>query len=184
MSNMSGHSHWSTIKSKKAVEDAKKGKSFTRVARLIVIAVQKGASGDPQMNPSLRLALDKAREVNMPNDNIRRAIDKGLGKGGGGRMEEISYEGYGPFGVGFIVETTTDNRNRTGAEIRNIFEKHGGSIGSPGSVSYLKKIEPTPMICLEKDDCEKVLRLYCELDDLDDVMSVWSNLKTDGGQVE
>lgn len=177
MSNMSGHSHWSGIKHKKAIEDAKKGKAFTRVARQIILAVQKGNSGDSEMNPTLRLALDKAREVNMPNENIKRAIDKGLGKGGGARLEEISYEGYGPFGVGIIVTVTTDNRNRTGAEIRTLFERSGGSIAAPGSVSYLQKIQPIPMISLEGDDMLKVEKLLDELDEHDDVMDVWSNLE-------
>lgn len=176
MSNMSGHSHWSGIKHKKAIEDAKKGKAFTRVGRLIVMAVQRGASGDPEMNPSLRLALEKAREVNMPNDNIKRAIEKGLGKGGANQMEEITYEGYGAFGVGFIVETTTDNRNRTAAEIRKIFEHHNGSISTPGSVAYLQKIQPVPTIALNEEDALKVKNLAEELDDHDDVMNVWHNL--------
>lgn len=174
---MSGHSHWSGIKHKKAIEDAKKGKAFTRVAKQIILAVQRGASGDPGMNPTLRLALEKAREVNMPNDNVKRAIDKGLGRGGEGRMEEITYEGYGPFGVGIIVQTVTDNRNRTGSEVRQIFERNGGSIGTPGSVSYLKQIDPTPLISLEESDTGKVQRLLDELDENDDVMEVWSNLQ-------
>lgn len=174
---MSGHSHWSGIKHKKAIEDAKKGKAFTRVARQIILAVQKGNSGDPDMNPSLRLALDAARGVNMPNENVKRAIDKGLGKGGEGRMEEIAYEGYGPMGVGIIVEVTTDNRNRTGSEIRNIFEKRGGSISAPGSVSYLKSIQPTPMISLSEGAAGEVESLLEDLDDHDDVMDVWSNLE-------
>lgn len=176
MSIMSGHSHWSGIKHKKAIEDAKKGKAFTRVARQIILAVQKGSSGDPDMNPALRLQLDAARAVNMPNENVKRAIDKGLGKGGGGRMEEIAYEGYGPNGVGIIVEVTTDNRNRTGGEIRNILEKHGGSISAPGSVSYLKNIQPTPMISLSEENSSSVQSLLDDLDNHDDVMEVWSNL--------
>ncbi len=176
MSNMSGHSHWAGIKHKKAIEDAKKGKAFTRVARLIVLAVQKGGSGDVSTNPILRLALEKAREVNMPNDNVKRAIDKGLGRGGEKQMEEISYEGYGPFGVGIIVDVATDNRNRTGSEIRNIFERHEGSIAAPGSVSYLKKIDPVPEVSLQGGDRGKVEALLEELDDHEDVMEVWSNL--------
>lgn len=175
---MSGHSKWSTIKHKKALTDAKKGAVFTKIANQIVIAVRNGKSGDADMNPSLRLLLEKARSVNMPNDNIRRAIDRGLGKGEGANLEELAYEGYGPFGVGIIVETVTDNRNRTGSEIRNIFEKNGGSIGGPGSVSYLKNITPTPMITLEGDNLEKVAGMLEELEDHDDVVDVWSNLET------
>lgn len=173
---MSGHSKWSTIKHKKAITDAKKGKVFTKIARQIVIAVQQSANGDPVTNPSLRLLVDKARQANMPNDNVRRAIDKGLGKGEGGRLEEVVYEGYGPFGVGIIISCVTDNRNRTGSEVRNTMEKSGGSIGGPGSVSYLKSIQPMPLITLEESDKEKVVNLLDQLDELDDVVEIWSNL--------
>ena len=177
--NMSGHSHWAGIKHKKAIEDAKKGKAFTRVARQIIMAVQKGNSGDPEMNPSLRLALDKAREVNMPNENVKRAVDKGLGKGGEGRMVEIAYEGYGPSGVGIIVSVATDNHNRTGSEIRSIFGRYGGSISAPGSVSYLRKIQPVPKVLLSGAEDGEVKSLLEELDSHDDVMEVWSNLESE-----
>jgi len=173
---MSGHSKWSTIKHKKAVVDAKRGKVFTKIARMITIAVKDGGSGDPGSNPALRLAVDKAREANMPNDNIKRAIDRGLGKGSEGKMEEITYEGYASGGIGVIVKVLTDNRNRTAAEIKNMFEKNGGSLGSPGSVSYLKNISPTPMITLEGSDGQMVERLLDDLDSHDDVVEVWSNL--------
>lgn len=173
---MSGHSKWSTIKHKKAITDAKKGKVFTKIARMITIAVKNGANGDPNMNPALRVAMDKAREANMPKDNVQRAIDKGLGKGGSGTIEEIVYEGYGPFGVGIIAKTVTDNRNRTAAEIKNMLEKAGGSLGGPGSVSYLKNLSPMPKIQLEGDDKERVERLLEEIDDYDDVITVWTNL--------
>ena len=176
MLGMSGHSKWSTIKHKKAVVDAKRGKTFTKVARMITIAVKKGNSGDPATNPTLRLAIDKAREANMPNENIRRAIDRGLGKGSEGKMEEIVYEGYATGGVGVIVSVLTDNRNRTAAEIKNIFDKNGGSLGAPGSVAYLKNIEPTPKIALEGRDKDAVERLIETLDEHDDVVEVWNNL--------
>src|SRR5687767_5635453 len=120
---MSGHSKWSTIKHKKAITDAKKGKVFTKLARQITVVVQQTGNGDPLTNPSLRLWVDKARQANMPNENVKRAIDKGLGKSGGARLEEVVYEGYGPFGVGIIISCVTDNRNRTGSEIRNLMEK-------------------------------------------------------------
>lgn len=174
---MSGHSKWSTIKHKKALTDAKKGQVFTKIAKQITVAVQQGGSGDPVMNASLRLLVDKARQANMPNDNVRRAIDRGLGKGGEGRLEEIVYEGYGPFGVGIIVSCVTDNRNRTGSEVRNTMEKSGGSIGGPGSVSYLRNIVPMPMISLEEKDKERVLNLIEQLEENDDVVEVWSNLE-------
>ncbi len=174
---MSGHSKWSTIKHKKALTDAKKASAFTKLANQILIAVRTSNSGDPDMNPSLRLVLEKARAVNMPNDNIKRAIDRGLGKIEGSALEEVNYEGYGPFGVGVIAMTVTDNRNRTGAEIRNLFEKSGGSIGGPGSVSYLKNISPIPTVHLAGTDLEKVHDLLEALEDHDDVVEVWSNLE-------
>ena len=134
---MSGHSKWSTIKHKKAATDAKRGKVFSEVSKMITVAVKEGASGDPSQNPRLRVALDKAREANMPKQNVQKAIDKGLGKGSGGNIEEILYEGYGPGGVGVLVKVSTDNRNRTGNEIKTVFDRSGGSIGSPGSVMYM-----------------------------------------------
>lgn len=176
---MSGHSKWATIKHKKAATDAKRGKMFTKIGRMIVIAVREGGSGDPNSNPTLRTAMDKAREANMPNDNVRRAIERGLGKGDGGKLEEVVYEGYGPGGVGVIVKTVTDNRNRTGSEIRNMFDKSGGSIGAPGSVAYLKSISPVPMIPLEGADAKKFDDLMEELDDHDDVVEVWNNRAND-----
>lgn len=135
---MSGHSKWSTIKHKKALVDAKRSGVFTRMANAISVAVRKGGGiGDPDMNFSLRLAVDKARAVNMPKENIERAIDKGMGTGGEKEFEEILLEGYGPHGVALIIETVTNNHNRTVAEIKNILEKKGGSLGEPGSVTYL-----------------------------------------------
>lgn len=134
---MSGHSKWATIKHKKAKTDAARGKVFTKIIREITTAAKIGG-GDPAGNPRLRLAIDKAKEANMPNDNIKRAIDKGVG-GGGAAMEELTYEGYGPGGVAMMVEVMTDNRNRTAGEIRNIFEKGGGNFGASGSVAYIFK---------------------------------------------
>lgn len=174
---MSGHSKWATIKHKKAITDAKKGKSFTKIARMITIAAKNGGSGDPSMNPALRLAVEKAREANMPKDNIERAIAKGIGKGESSSLEEIVYEGYGPFGVGFIIKTVTDNRNRTAAEVKNMLEKAGGSLGGPGSVAYLKNIEPVFEIQLEENDCNRVIKLIDDLEEHDDVVDVWTNLK-------
>jgi YebC/PmpR family DNA-binding regulatory protein len=125
---MSGHSKWNNIKNKKAATDAKKGKMFGYIGRLIRVAVREGGSGDAASNPGLRTALDKAREVNMPRANIDRAIERGLGTSKAGRViEEVVYEGYGASGVGFMVSAVTDNRNRTGAVIRGLFERHGGS---------------------------------------------------------
>ncbi len=134
---MSGHSKWATIKHKKAKTDAARGKVFTKIIKEITTAARIGG-GDPGGNPRLRLAVDKAKEANMPNDNIKRAIEKGTG-GGGAAMEELTYEGYGPGGIAIMVDVITDNRNRAAGEIRNIFEKGGGNMGSTGSVSYMFK---------------------------------------------
>lgn len=134
---MSGHSKWSTIKHKKGATDAKRAKAFTEVGKLIRVAVQKGQSDDPNFNPSLRLALEKARAVNMPKDNIQRAIDRGMGRGAAGRLEEVVYEGFGPGGIGALVVALTDNKQRTAAEVRNAFNKQGGSLGGPGSAAYM-----------------------------------------------
>jgi len=134
---MSGHSKWSTIKHKKAANDKVKGSVFTKMAKGITIAVKKGGGiGDPDMNFSLRLAVDKARAVNMPKENIDRAIDKGMGKGGV-ELAELVIEAFAPEGVSIILEVVTDSRNRTVAEIRTLIEKHGGRMGEPGSVMYL-----------------------------------------------
>lgn len=134
---MSGHSKWATIHRQKEVSDQKRGAVFTKIANAIIIAVRdSGGITEPEGNFKLRLAIEKARSVNMPKDNIQRAIDRAVGKADSGQMEQITYEGYGPNGVGFLVETTTDNRQRTIQEIKNIFDRAGGSIASPGAVSY------------------------------------------------
>lgn len=133
---MSGHSKWSTIKHKKAATDAKKGKEFTKAAALITIAAKQGG-GDPKMNFALRLAIDKAKSVNVPAANIERAIKRGTGELGGASPEELIYEGYGQAGVAILVEAMTDNRNRTAAEVRSTFSKHGGSMAEAGAVAYL-----------------------------------------------
>jgi len=131
---MSGHSKWSTIKREKGAKDAKRGAEFTRIGNAIAVAAKSGT--DPDMNFALRLAIDKARAVNMPMANIQRSIDRGSGKLGGQVIEEITYEGYGPGGTAFIVECATDNRNRTYPEVRLAFTKNGGNIAEPGSVAF------------------------------------------------
>ena len=133
---MSGHSKWSTIKRKKGAADAKRGKIFTKLIREIATAARMG-SGDPDSNPRLRLAVDKARTANMPKDNIERAIKKGTGASEGEAYEAAVYEGYGPGGTAVLVETLTDNKNRTVGEVRHVFTKHGGNLGASGCVSYL-----------------------------------------------
>ncbi len=133
---MSGHSHWATIKHKKGAIDAKRGKLWSKLSRAIIIAAKHGGS-DPNTNLKLRYAIDKAREVSMPKDNIERAIKRGAGELEGQIFEEITYEGYGPGGVAILVDVLTDNRNRTAGEIRKIFEKGGGKMGGAGCVAYM-----------------------------------------------
>jgi YebC/PmpR family DNA-binding regulatory protein len=133
---MAGHSKWAKVKHFKGAIDAKRGKMFSKLSREITIAA-KLAGGDPALNPRLRMVLLKCRGANMPNDNIERAIKKGLGGGEGASFEDLTYEIYGPNGVALLVEISTDNRNRTAAEIRSIVTKSGGSIATPGSVSRL-----------------------------------------------
>lgn len=133
---MSGHSHWATIKHKKGAIDAKRGKLFSKLSRAIIIAARHGG-GDPEMNLKLRYAIDKARSVSMPRDNIERAVKRGTGDMEGLVYEEISYEGYGPGGVAILVEVLTDNRNRTVGEINKIFERGGGKMGTAGCAAYL-----------------------------------------------
>jgi YebC/PmpR family DNA-binding regulatory protein len=131
---MSGHSKWASIKHQKGIKDARRGASFTKFANLISVAARAGA--DPATNFKLRLAVDKARKSGVPGVNIDRAIKRGSGQDGGATFEEVMYEGYGPGGVAILVEAATDNRNRTGPEVRAAFGKHGGSMGTPGSVAY------------------------------------------------
>ncbi len=137
MNDMSGHSKWASIKHKKAIVDSRRGKHFSKLTRAIMVAARDGG-GDPVGNPALDLAIRKAKEASMPKDNIERAIAKGTGEGGeADAIESVLYEGYGPGGVALLIEAFTDNRNRTGADVRHAFTKNGGSLGEPGSVAYL-----------------------------------------------
>ena len=145
---MSGHSKWSTIKRQKGVTDAKRGALFTKVAREISVAARQGG-GDPDANYRLRLAVEKARSVNMPSDNIKRTIEKATGGGEADQFEEIVYEGYGPGGVAVLVEAATDNRNRTAAEVRSIFTKAGGQLAGSGAVAW--QFEPRGLIAVAPD---------------------------------
>jgi len=145
---MSGHSKWSTIKRQKGANDAKRGALFTKVAREISVAARQGG-GDPDANYRLRLAIEKARSVNMPADNIKRTVDKATGGGEADQYEEIVYEGYGPGGVAVLVEAATDNRNRTAAEVRSIFTKAGGQLAGSGAVAW--QFEPRGYISVRRD---------------------------------
>ena len=134
---MSGHSKWASIKHKKATTDARRGQLFTKLARAISVAAREGG-GDPEANYTLAAAIQKARDYSMPKDSIQRAIDRGTGAGADGEtIERVLYEGYGPAGVAVLVEALTDNRNRTSADMRHAFDKHGGSLGEPGSVAWV-----------------------------------------------
>lgn len=133
---MSGHSHWAGIRYKKAAVDAKRGKMWSKLARMIIVAAKSGG-GDPAANLPLRYAIDKAKAANMPKDTIAKAIKKGTGEIEAVHFEEVLYEGYGPGGVAIMVEALTDNRNRTVPEIKRLFEKHGGSLGTSGCVNWM-----------------------------------------------
>ena len=150
---MAGHSKWANIKHRKARQDASRGKVWTKVIREITVAAKGGP--DPNDNPRLRLALEKANSANMPKDTIKRAIEKGSGTGETGALEEIIFEGYGPGGVAILVETMTDNRNRTVSDVRHAFSKFGGNLGTDGSVAYLFK--KLGVIHLSKDFAEDEL---------------------------
>ena len=150
---MAGHSKWANIKHRKARQDASRGKIWTKVIREITVAAKGGP--DPDDNPRLRLALDKANAANMPKDNIKRAIEKGSGTGETGALEEIVFEGYGPGGVAILVEAMSDNRNRTVSDVRHAFSKFGGNLGTDGSVSYL--FNKLGIIHISKDFSEEDL---------------------------
>ncbi|RKO67613.1 YebC/PmpR family DNA-binding transcriptional regulator [Desulfofundulus salinus] len=149
---MSGHSKWSTIKRKKAKVDAQRGKLFTRLSREIIVAARLGG-GDPDANPRLKAAIQRAKEANIPNENIQRAIQKGTGELGAANYEELIYEGYGPGGVAVMLEIMTDNRNRTAGEIRHLFSRHGGNLGEAGCVSWM--FSKKGVIVVEKDGLDE-----------------------------
>ncbi len=133
---MSGHSKWHNIQKTKGAADAKRAQAFTKIAREMIVAVKEGGSGDPANNSRLATVIAKAKAANMPNDNIKRTIDKALGSGNTDNFESVTYEGYGPSGVAVIVEAMTDNRNRTASEVRHHFDKYGGNMGASGCVSW------------------------------------------------
>jgi YebC/PmpR family DNA-binding regulatory protein len=181
---MSGHSKWSTIKRQKGAADAKKGAVFAKLSKKISVATKEGKSGDPALNFRLRLEIEKARALSMPNDNIERAIKKGLGQDGSAALVEAIYEGYGPGGSAFLIEAITDNTNRTVQAIKLIFTKHDGSLGSQGSVSWQfaknpeGELESTQPVELTGDDLGKAQHLFEALEDDEDVTAVYTNLIT------
>jgi len=178
---MSGHSKWSQIKHKKAVTDIRRGKLFSKIAKMISVAARIGG-GDTDSNPKLRLAIDKARAVNMPKDNIERAIKRGRGVGVA-RLEEVKYEAYGPAGVALIIEGITDNKNRTLSEIKRILATHGGKLAETGSAVWAftrTGMDWVPKSPIEVKDTKQRLQLedlFEALDENDDVQEIYSNLE-------
>jgi YebC/PmpR family DNA-binding regulatory protein len=155
---MSGHSHWAGIKYKKAALDAKRGKVWSKVSRMIIVAAKQGG-GDSSANLALRYAIDKAKASNMPKDTIEKAVKKGTGELEGISFEEALYEGYGPSGVAIMVEALTDNRNRTGPEVRRLFEKHGGSLGTSGCVNWMFTKKGLITVSAASTDEEQLLEI-------------------------
>ena len=151
---MSGHSKWHNIQRTKGAQDAKRARIFTKVAREMIVAVKEGGGGDPANNSRLAAAVAKAKAANMPNDNIKRTIEKALGSGNGESYERITYEGYGPCGAAVMIETMTDNRNRTAAEIRHHFDKYGGNMGTSGCVSW--SFDRKGVIIIDNEDGDLV----------------------------
>jgi len=159
---MAGHNKWSKVKHIKGAVDAKRAKIFSKLSREIFVAVKEGASDDPDLNPRLRMVLLKARQANMPSDNVQRAIQKATGEGGHSVFLDLTYEIYGPQGVAIMAEISTDNKNRTAAEIRHILTKHGGAIASAGSVTRLFHRKGQIMIARDEASEEKVMELALE----------------------
>src|SRR5579864_3189609 len=157
---MSGHSKWATIKHKKAALDAKRGKSFTKIIKEITIAARSG--GDPDGNPRLRTAINDAKNVSMPAENIKRAIMRGTGELEGGQIDEIMFEGYGPGGAAVLVAAATDNRNRTVSEIRHVFTKNGGNLGELGSVSWMFERKSHIVVAQDKASEEQLMNIVLD----------------------
>jgi YebC/PmpR family DNA-binding regulatory protein len=174
---MSGHSKWHTIKHKKAAADAKRGKVFTRLIKEITVAARNGG-GNPDMNPRLRTVLNDARAANMPAENIKRAIRRGTGEEPGVSYDEVTYEGYGPGGAALIIDTFTDNRNRTVGELRHLLSKHGGNLGEANSVAWMFDKKGYVVVAKEKADEEKLMAAALEAgaDDMRDDGDNWEVL--------
>lgn len=178
---MAGHSKWNNIKNRKGAVDAKRGKVFSQISKLIRIAVREGNSDDPKFNPALRTVLDKARAANMPKTNIQKAIERGLGKtSSGATIQEITYEGFGAGGVAIIVVAMTDNPNRTAAEVKFAFSRNGGSLGGPGSAMYMFKRNneggydcTMPMEVSDKQTLSSLKNLVEKLRESEDVEDIY-----------
>ena len=176
---MSGHSKWHTIKHKKGAADAKRGKIFTRIIKELTVAARNGG-GDPDMNPRLRTVIAEAKQHNMPADNIKRAIKRGTGEEEGVTYEEVTYEGYGPGGVAILIETLTDNKNRTVGEIRHTFTKWGGKLGEPNTVARMFHKKGVIVVEKTKADEEALMNAVLEAgaDDMKDDGSAWEIVST------
>lgn len=179
---MSGHSKWSTIKRAKGAADAKRGAIFAKLSKKISIATKEGNSGDPSFNSRLRLEIERAKALGMPNNNIERAIKKGLGNDGSAALEQVTYEGYGPGGSAFYIEAITDNKNRTVQSVKTIFMKNNGSFGGPGTVAWQFKkkedgeLESITPLELDDENLAKAEKLNNALEDDDDVTAVYTNI--------
>lgn len=180
---MSGHSKWHSIRHKKAIVDAKRGAKFTKLIKELVVAARMGGS-DPDANPRLRLAIQNARDMNMPKDNIERAVKKGAGELEGVSYEDFQFEGYGHGGVAILVEGTTDNMNRTAPEMRHLFSKHGGKFGEQGSVNWMFKKKGVIMAPAEGLEEEQVMEVAIDAgaDDLEDAEGYFRILTGPGTQ--
>ncbi len=159
---MSGHSKWHNIQKTKGAADAKRSQAFTKIAREMIVAVKQGGSGDPNNNSRLATVIAKARAVNMPNDNIKRTIDRAMGSGNSDDFENVTYEGYGPSGVAIIVDALTDNRNRTAPEVRHLLDKYGKGLGATGCVSW--SFDQKGVIIIEKEDLDEDTMMMDALD--------------------
>lgn len=179
---MSGHSKWSTIKRAKGAADSKRALIFGKLSKKISVAAREGNSADPSHNFRLRVEIDKAKAAGMPNENINRAIKKGMGLDGAARLEEAVYEGYGPGGSAFYIEAVTDNKNRTVQNIKTIFTKNHGNLGGQGSVAWQFSknsegdLESTQPLELSQEDLERAEKLFTALEDDDDVTAVYTNI--------
>lgn len=187
---MAGHSKWNNIKNRKGAQDKRKSRDFFIVTKMIRTAVKGSHDGNPDTNPGLRLAVEKARQVNMPKETVQRAINRALGKGEQGeQIQEIIYEGYGPQGAGFLVIAATDNVQRTASEMKFIFSRHGGALGGSGSVMYMFQREggeyiTTMPLELAEDQAEEVAELYDVLQENEDVEEVYTNATWPGKDEE
>lgn len=186
---MAGHNKWNNIKNRKGAQDQRRSKAFFDIAQMIRSAVKQGQNPDAETNPALRLALEKARSVNMPKENIQRAIDRAMGKGSEGQqIHEVVYEGYGPHGAGFLVVTATDNVQRTGSTIRFAFSRNGGSLGGPGSAAYLfsragGSFQVQIPLPVDETQGAEIQALYDALIEDEDVEEVYTNAQWPGSEI-